>query len=270
MAKAKQEIAKAEETSLYQEERPDFLPAQTAVGRGQENVGVDDLSIPRISIVQDLSPQKKPNDPAYIEGAEPGMIFNSVTGKLYGNEILFVPCFYRKEWIIWKQQEAGGGFFGAFPSKEEAEAEMKKEGYDTETFKDKNGNRVPSYEIVDTSQQFGMIIDPASTPGNLIADDAVISMAKSKQKPSRQLNTMINMAGGDRFSRMYKINAAYENGKKGDYWNFNIRPLGFVSEEIYKRGEKYYEAVSAGVRDVNRDYKDEGGNSTEAASSKEY
>lgn len=212
---------------------PNFINKDSM--RGQENVSVDDLSIPRLDVIQALSPQRKKSDPAYIDGAEEGMLFNSVTCSLYGTEVFFVPVYFRKEFLIWKDRESGGGFAGAYPSRAEAVAAQETLG--------------ELYDVVDTAQHFGMIVH---ADGSL--EEVVVSMAKSKMKASRQLNTLCKMTGGDRFSSVYRISAIEVNGEKGDYFNFKIDRVGYVTEEIYRAGEKLYDAVSSGERDVSRTY----------------
>ena len=63
----------------------DQLPAHLAqdAGLGNENVGTDDLAIPRLDLIQQLSPQIDKSSPKYIEGAETGHIFNTLTGEVY-------------------------------------------------------------------------------------------------------------------------------------------------------------------------------------------
>ncbi len=229
------QVTKAQSVAMFSEDKPAFMGEGE---RGQENVGLEDLSIPRVDIIQSLSPQRKKNDPAYIEGAEEGLIFNNVTSRIYGNVISFVPVYYRKEWLLWKLQSEGGGFCGAYPNEQEARNEMAVKGLNPE-----------QHEIVDTAQQFGLVVMP---DGQI--DEVVLSMAKSKMKVNRQLNTMIKMSGGDRFSRAYELKAVQVNGPKGDYYNFNVRSLGYISEELYHQAEKLYEAISVGQRDVNREY----------------
>ena len=241
---SKKEVANVEENQ-FPATRPDFM-SDTA--RGQENVGMEDLTIPRLDVIQDLSPQHKENKPEYIEGAKPGLLFNSVSGRLYGDKVFFIPVYFRKEWIIWRHQNAGGGFKGAFGSLAEAQAEFNAEGYAGKTIK-VNGSDVDEYEIVDTAQHFGLVLN-----GDQTMEDIVISMAKSKAKVSRSLNTQVKMNGGDRFSRVYEIKAIEDqNGAGQDYWNLNIKGLGFVSEEMYHRAEALYEAISSGQRDVKRE-----------------
>ena len=81
-----------------------------AAGRGLENVSNDDITIPRLAIVQSGSPQRKKKDEKYIEGAEEGHIFNTVTNQLYDVEgITVIPCGYRKSYVEWVPRESGGG-----------------------------------------------------------------------------------------------------------------------------------------------------------------
>ena len=235
MAKAKTASKEMETQYGFSDDRPDFLPADSV--KGQENITADDLIIPRLGLVQDLSPQRKANKPEYIEGADSGMLFNNVTSELYGSTINFVPVYFRKEWCIWKLQSAGGGFFGAHTSEALAMEAFQDADYDDE------------YEIVDMAQHFGMVLHENRRP-----EEIVISMSKSKMKVNRQLNTLVKMAGGDRFSRVYKISAVEDQNKEGqDYYNFGVAPIGYVSEPVYNLAMVMYENVSDGVKDVNRE-----------------
>lgn len=217
-------------------ERPEYMGNEE---RGSDGVGVDDLTIPRLSLIQDLSPQRKKSDAAYIEGAEEGMLFNSVTNQLYGTEVFFVPVYFKKEWVLWKDRTEGGGFRGAFDSAEAADSARNEL---------EDGAQC---ESVDTHQQFGLIIDAREELATIAGEEAVISMSKSQMKPSRQLNSMVRMAGGDRFSKVYKLEAVLINGPKGDYYNYNVKALGYCPEHIFKQAEMLYEAVSEGVKTVN-------------------
>lgn len=232
MAKSRKEVARTDD-------RPSYLPAVNEGSRGSENVGTDDLIIPRLDVLQDLSPQRKKSDPAYIEGAEEGMLFNTVTGELYGKQVFFIPVHYIKEWLIWKKQDAGGGFNGSFPSELEAGKAFKEAGFENEMFMDK-GQKVCAYEVVDTMNHFGLIFQSEDN-----VKEICISMAKSKAKVSRSLNTLVKMAGGDRFSRVYKITAIGDKNKVGqDFFNIRVDSVGYVSEALFKMGETMYESMS--------------------------
>lgn len=237
---AKNEVAKKDELmgEFALAERPDFL---NNGNRGSEEMDLSDITIPRLSIVQDLSPQAKKNKPEYINGAEVGHMFNTITKELFTGEVMFVPVYFRKEYVIWKLRNKGGGFFGAFESEQEAIAKLPElEG---------NAN---DYEVVDTHVHFVLLIKAGSTKDNPIMEEVVLSMSKSQNKVSRELNTMVKLGGGDRFSRIYKLSAREEQNKNGDsYQNFVVKPFGYVSEAIYKRAEQTYEAITAGGRKVD-------------------
>src|SRR4051812_45080055 len=59
----------------------------------------DDLAIPFLRVLQDLSPQVKKKDEAYVEGAEVGMFYESATKQLWEGEeegILVIPVYHEQ------------------------------------------------------------------------------------------------------------------------------------------------------------------------------
>ena len=63
---------------------PSMFEADANQGLGQ--LGMDDLAIPFLRILSDTSPQIKKRDPQYIEGAESGMIYNTLTKEIYDGD----------------------------------------------------------------------------------------------------------------------------------------------------------------------------------------
>lgn len=51
--------------------------------KGFENMTQQDLALPFIRILGQLSPQVTEGDSKYVTGAKPGMIYNTVTNELY-------------------------------------------------------------------------------------------------------------------------------------------------------------------------------------------
>lgn len=235
MATRKKEVATAKVGAVA---RPSFMKDDSS--RGNESVTSKDMAIPRISIIQDLSPQHKKTKPEYIEGAEPRMLFNTATGTLYGHDILAVPVLFRVEWILWKDIDSGGGFLGSYSTEAEAAAAK------SELPEDEQRN----VEVVDTAQHFILIV---GEDGESL-EQAVISMSKSQMKVSRKWNTMITSAGGDRFERIYKMEVVEDQNKQGqEYYNWKPTQLGYVTEDMYKTAERMYDAVKSGAMDVKRD-----------------
>ena len=62
--------------------------------KGFSEVTSEDLSIPFIRVLAQLSPQVNKRDGKYVEGAEAGMLFNTVLNEVYDGEqgLLVIPC----------------------------------------------------------------------------------------------------------------------------------------------------------------------------------
>lgn len=239
MSKKKTELTKNDEsTELVLNERPDWVDEDS--NRGSEDVTANDIILPRIDVLQALSPQIKRKDPLYIEGAEQGMIFNTISGELYGSEIRFIPVSFKREYIVWQDRNLGGGFRGSFHTEAEAERERR------------NLENPDSHEVVETHVHFVLLLRDDGK-----VEEAILSMAKSKRKVSRKLNSLVQMFPGDRFARVYKLSAIEVDGQKGEFWNFEVAPVGWASKDLWERGQKTYEAIEAGFRGIDRSY-DEG------------
>ena len=72
-------------------------------GRGLENIEKDDLALPFLKLLQSGSYETKKKHAKYVEGAEAGMFYNTVTKKLYSGEkgIHVIPCFYKMTYPEW-------------------------------------------------------------------------------------------------------------------------------------------------------------------------
>jgi hypothetical protein len=222
------------QVSLFSEERPDWLTQ--GEGRGSENVSSQDLIIPRLEIVQATSPIKDED-----EDAKDGYIYNSVTKEMYGNRVHVLPIFFRKEFLVWAIREKGkpapaDGFKGAYQSAPEAQDAI--DGFE----------HPEKYEVVDTPQQFCLLIRDDGK-----VEEVVLSMSRTKNKVSRKWNSLIRMAGGDRFSKVYALHGVKEENAFGKFHNFDVEPVGFPTKQLYERAEKLYEGIVGGSVKVTAD-----------------
>lgn len=74
----------------------DFFSGPT----GLENVTVKDVSLPRWTILQGLSPQVNPRKDEYVEGAKVGMLYNTATGEI-ADEKTFIFAAYEHRYVEW-------------------------------------------------------------------------------------------------------------------------------------------------------------------------
>jgi len=224
MAKKKDEVMVVESAEV-----PAYLKDKMGDNRGNENVGKDDLVIPRLGLIQAISPEIKKTDPNFIPGAEQGMLFNTVTRELY-ETALVVPVLFEKQWLVWKDRKEGGGFGGQYETELEAAQAIEE--------MDDPG----SWEVIGTPTHLCYIIGADGK-----ASEIAIPMPISKARISRQWNSLIRMLGGPRFSRVYKITGIEDKNPAGeDYWNMKVEQAGFPTEALFKAAEKLYEDISSG------------------------
>ena len=78
--------------------------------KGSQNMTQEDLALPFLKVLGQLSPEVNKRDGKYVEGAEPGMILNTVTNALYDGAkgIQVLPVFYKRQYIEWQDRGKGG------------------------------------------------------------------------------------------------------------------------------------------------------------------
>ena len=81
------------------------------LSKGFENMTQDDLALPFLRILGQLSPQVTQGDAKFIESARPGMIYNTVTSDLFDGKkgIKAIPCYYKKDYPEWNDRGEGPG-----------------------------------------------------------------------------------------------------------------------------------------------------------------
>ena len=82
----------------------------TGRAEGLENVTARDLQIPRLTILQALSPQLTKNKQEYIKGASPGMFCDVGMGEVFGDQLHLLPVHYALVYLEWAPRGSGGGF----------------------------------------------------------------------------------------------------------------------------------------------------------------
>lgn len=224
----KQEVAlrKSHDVEVLTD-KPEWLTGQA---RGSEEVGLNDLILPRIELVQPLSPCKDKNDAAFIPGIEDGDLFNTVSRENYGEGVRIVPVYYRPVFLLFKTRKAGGGFRGTFETAEAAEAARKR-------LEDPQ-----NHEIVQCGEHIVLVMT-AEGP-----QQAILSMTKTKLKVSRQLNSLVRMRHpDDSFSTLYQLGSVQQKNDKGTFYNFTVKPLGYVNKDVFMAGERLHAMLRSGT-----------------------
>ena len=209
-------------------------------GKGLQNISNDDVTIPRLAIIQSGSPQRKKKDEKYIEGSDEGMIFNTVTNELYKDSLEVIPCGYRKTYVEWVPREKGGGLVAVHDLKPDGSVT------DPKTRKTMLGEN----QIVDTAEHFVLV---KSSEGY---SPAVLTMTSSNLGVSRKWNTLlkmkrINVKGqtveAPSFLFKFKLSTVEAENDLGNWHKYKIEELGQIeSKDILKEAEKLADSVSTG------------------------
>lgn len=240
--KQEQALTKAKDESQEELLPPDSVDMSVLAGAGMEDVTIQDLLIPRIAILQALSPQVQENEPEYVEGAKPGMICDVSIGELIESPLTFIPCHFSKVWIEWypRQTQKGIATIHNTPDIKD-ECEVEEDG----NLVLENGNL-----IMETAQLFGLNMN---NNGSL----CFIPMASTQLKAARKL---ITFAMGERltsntgneytpplFYRAYILDVMTQRNSKGTWYGWDISRGPPITSH------KSYESLIQKCVDVQRD-----------------
>jgi len=216
--------------------------------RGLQNITLDDVAIPFVSIIQSGSPQKNPRHEKYIEGAEEGDIFNTVTNELYAS-VDIVPTAYKKVFVEWKDRKTGGGFV-RIHDKNSAIVQNAKRNEDGKIVLS-NGNL-----LVETAQFFVLLVDVDNQDDIVGVQRAVLAFTSTQLKKSRKWVTQMRelMLDGDEglfnppmFAYIYTISTQSESNDKGSWFGWNIEINKMVeSERLFDLAQQYSISIDAG------------------------
>ena len=147
---------------------------------GLENMDQDDLALPFLKLLQNSSDETKKKHSAYVDGAEPGMFYNTVTKKLYDGAkgIEVIPCYYKLTFPEWAPFERKEGRPASPDRGPEILSQTKKDASGKDVLQ--NGNI-----IIKTANHFVIILTANGS------DKALIAMKSTQLKVSRGWNSMM-------------------------------------------------------------------------------
>ena len=213
-------------------------------GSGLENIGAEDVTIPRLKILQAMSPAVNKHDGKYVDGASTGDIINTVTSTLYNesNPLIVLPVAYKRLFLEWTPRESGGGLVAQHDDPAVLEKTTKNEQYQDVL---ENGNYIQT-----SATHFVLVINADGS-----YDTAMISMAGTQLKRSRTWNSMmasVKMKSGDKvftpptFSHKYGLNCVQESNDRGTWFGWGITAKGQVTGDEMT----YYEAAKTFAEQV--------------------
>jgi|TARA_B110000503_G_scaffold140631_1_gene232019 hypothetical protein len=213
--------------------------------QGLNNLGHEDLALPFLKVLGQLSPEINKRDGKYVQGAEPGMIFNTVTKELFDGEkgIDVIPCHYKLEYVEWQERGEGGGAPVAIhPSSSDILSLTKRDA----SWKD----RLPNGNYIEKTASHFLIVN-GNSPSS-----ALLTMKSTQLKISRKWNSMmasIKLKGTNglytpaSFSHVYKLKTVQLSNDKGTWFGWEVNLVGPVQDvALYQQAKSFSDSVSTG------------------------
>ena len=233
--------------------------------KGFENMTQEDMALPFVRILGQLSPQVTDGDAKYIDSAKPGMIYNTVTSELFDGKkgIKIIPCYYKKDYPEWSDRGDGPGAPVAnhLPNSPVIQT-GKREG---SKIRLPNGNyleETASYYVLVETKAGGM------TP-------ALITMKSTQLNVSKKWNSMMKTIqiadgkGGFAIPPMhgvvYNLQSVLQKNDKGSWYGWVVtqdRIMGQADKNLYLSAKDFNGSVSKGNVQTKADVEDKAKDNT--------
>jgi hypothetical protein len=216
---------------------PDFLKDSNTV-RGSELIEAADMLMPRLALCQSNTPQRKPQNPLFIEGLQEGQFFNTLSRRIYGDEVTFIPLFFYRSRIMFKDIDEGGGVLCQAPDGHSCQ--LNHGGPCINSAWGANGEPPACTELYN----FPALIKLEREPYEF----AVISLKSTAIKAAKSLNSMIKLRKKDAFAGLYLLQAVPDHKQGQDFWGHTISNAGWVTPVEYEYAQQQYEALAPKVK----------------------
>jgi len=232
-------------------------------GAGMEGADKESFAIPFLRVIQKTSPQVDEAAPEYDANAAPGMLLNTVTGRLYDGKkkgVTFLPCAFQRRFLLWAPRNEDGGFGGEYLPEDVAalRAEGKAVLVDGALYQpDDNGKVNPkkSSRYADTRGHFGLLVEDGK------ASPVLLSLVSTQIKKSKQLMSILTEARVETANGLQspptwmskiKITTVLESNDQGSWYGVRFEADGFIEDgDLYAAGKAFHDQIIAGEAKAN-------------------
>ena len=212
---------------------------------GSQNMTQEDLALPFLKVLGQLSPEVNKMNEKFIEGAEPGMIYNTVTNKLYDGKkgIDVIPVFYERKYVEWQDRGASQGSPVAI---HDAGSDIVSTATRDKSYKD----RLPNGNYLENTANHYVIFMNGSP------SSALISMKATQLKISRKWNSIMmglklngknGMFTPPTYSHIYNLKTVQMSNDKGTWFGWDVSKVGLVEhKQVYELSKTFATQISKG------------------------
>jgi hypothetical protein len=222
---------------------------------GSKNISQEDLALPFLKVLGQLSPEVNKRDGKYVEGAEPGMILNTVTNEIFDGAkgINVLPVFYERKYVEWADRGEGKGGPVAIHT---ADSDIVSQTTRDKSFKDRlpNGNYLEN-----TANHFVILLGDSP-------QTALISMKATQLKISRKWNSImmgLKLQGKNglftppTYSHIYNLKTVQMSNDKGTWFGWEVSKVGPVEDKnVYSIAKGFADKLDKGEVQVKHNSED--------------
>ena len=217
--------------------------------KGFENMTQEDMALPFVRILGQLSPQVTDGDAKYIASAKPGMIYNTVTSECFDGKqgIKVIPCYYKKDYPEWSDRGDGPGAPVAVHLPNSPIIQTGK--------RDGSKIRLPNGNYLEETASYYVLVE---TKGGAMTP-ALITMKSTQLNVSKKWNSMMKtiqipdgkggMAIPPMHGVVYKLSSVLQKNDKGSWYGWVVtmdRILGQDDKSLYLTAKDFRGNVSTG------------------------
>ncbi len=216
---------------------------------GSQNMTQDDLALPFLKVLGQLSPEVNKQNAKVTSGGEKGKIVKSETKELYDGTkgIDIIPVHYERQYVEWQDRGQTGNAPVAI---HKADSDILSTTTRDKSWKDRlpNGNYLEN-----TANHFVILLGKSPST-------ALISMKATQLKVSKNWNSLmlgLKMQGEKglftppTYSHIYNLKTVQMSNDKGTWFGWDVSKVGPVSDKgVYAIAKSFAEKNSKGLVNV--------------------
>lgn len=218
------------------------------MGSGFEEATSDSYQIPMLKLLQKMTDEADSDNPAYIEGAKPGMFMNSVSKDLYDGKggIQVIPCYYRRMFLEWIPRDEADG--GKLVGMHHPQSDIVQNAQPSE--KNSINKKFDKNDLIDTRMHFCLLLANTDLPEPILLSWSNSALGRSKGWMTRMQNLKLKdgnkMINAPSFSHIWTIHSQQESNSKGSWYVPTVKGCEQIKDaDLVKAGFTFYETIKS-------------------------
>ena len=234
-------------------------------GRGLEGASRNELLTPFVAVLHYQCPQIAEGDDNYVDGARPGMLFNTATKQLSNGRdgVEIVPVMREAIYTEWLPRDEGGGFRGTRATNDPLVAQLLREQGPFKKLMTPDGTElVQQYNLFLLYEPNGERISAEN------AQEAVVAFVSTKIQAYKAMFTLANairypskqgLVNPPLWAHRWRLKTVPKKNDQGAFFVYDmslvdphptvtqpIKSLVPMNDPLYQRAKAFYEMLRAG------------------------